>query len=119
MKEKNIYIGDWDNNEISGYGIIIEGKMRHIGYFIHDVKEGFGATFYVDQNFVLVGKWENNLIEGPALLINLSENNASNENNFESNNINTNNNTNNNANNDIKNEIIVGMCKGEIQIIPK
>lgn len=105
--EKKEYIGDWDNNEICGYGIILEGKMRHIGYFMHDLKEGFGATFYVDQNFVLVGKWENDLIEGPAILINLSENNT-NENNFLSNN------NSNNINSDINNEIIVGMCKGEI-----
>ena len=104
--DKKEYIGDWDNNEICGYGIILEGKMRHIGYFLHDIKEGFGATFYVDQNFVLVGKWENDLIEGPAILINLSENNEnSNENIMVQN---------NNTNNDTNNEIIVGMCKGEI-----
>ena len=113
FNERKEYIGDWDNNEICGYGIILEGKMRHIGYFMHDVKEGFGATFYIDQNFVLVGKWENDLMEGPAILLNLSENNnISNENIFESNN--NNNNLNNNANIDINNEIIVGMCKGEI-----
>ena len=110
--ERKEYIGDWDNNEICGYGIILEGKMRHIGYFMHDLKEGFGATFYVDQNFVLIGKWENDLIEGPAILINLSDN-INNENILESNN-NTNNNTNNNNQNSENNEIIVGMCKGEI-----
>ena len=102
--ERKEYIGDWDNNEICGYGIILEGKMRHIGYFMHDVKDGFGATFYVDQNFVLLGKWENDLIEGPAVLINLTEN-SSNENIFESN---------HNINFDNSTEIIVGMCKGEI-----
>ena len=101
------YIGEWDNNEISGYGIIIEGKMRHIGYFCQDVKEGFGATFYVDQNFALLGKWENNLIEGPAILVNLSENR--NDNIFS-----MNKNSNNNIKLDSNNEIIVGMCKGEI-----
>ena len=86
------YIGDWEDNEISGYGIIQEGKMRHVGFFKHNIKEGFGATFYVEQNFVLLGKWENDLIGGFAVLINLSENN-------------------NELNN---NEIIVGMNKGEI-----
>ena len=103
--EKKEYIGDWDNNEICGYGIILEGKMRHIGYFCHDVKDGFGATFYVDQNFVLVGKWESDLIEGPSVLINLSDN-SNNENNvFESK---------HNINFENSNEIIVGMYKGEI-----
>ena len=102
--DKKEYIGDWDNNEICGYGIILEGKMRHIGYFYHDVKEGYGATFYVDQNFVLLGKWEKDLIEGPAILINLAENNSR-ENAFEST---------HNINFDNNNEIIVGMYKGEI-----
>ena len=100
--EKKEYIGEWDNNEICGYGILLEGKMRHVGFFSHDVKDGFGSTFYIDQNFALLGKWENDLIEGPAVLINLSENNGS-EKIFR-----------NNNNFDMGNEIIVGMCKGEI-----
>ena len=101
--EQKEYIGEWDNNEISGYGIILEGKMRHVGYFLHNVKDGFGATFYVDQNFALLGKWENDLIEGPAILVNLSENNNT-DNILENNNINF----------DLGKETIVGMSKGEI-----
>ena len=89
------YIGEWEDNEISGYGIIHEGKMLHIGYFKHNLKEGYGTTFYEEQNFALLGKWESDLIEGSAILINLSENN-------------------NNGIIDINNEIIVGMTKGEI-----
>lgn len=86
--ENKLYIGEWDNNEISGYGIIHENKMLHIGYFKHNLKEGYGTTFYIDQNFVLLGKWEKDLIEGYAILINLYDND--------------------------NNEIIVGMYKGEI-----
>ena len=89
------YIGEWEDNEISGYGIIHEGKMLHIGYFKHNLKEGYGTTFYEEQNFALLGKWESDFIEGSAILINLSENN-------------------NNGIIDINNEIIVGMTKGEI-----
>ena len=73
--ENKEYIGDWEDNEISGYGIIREGKMLHIGYFKHNLKEGFGTTFYEEQNFALLGKWEKDLIEGSAILINLSEKN--------------------------------------------
>lgn len=89
------YIGDWDDNEISGYGIIHEGKMLHIGFFEHNLKEGFGTTFYEEQNFELLGKWEKDLIEGSAILINLTENNT-------------------NSILDLNNEIIVFMTKGEI-----
>ena len=89
------YIGDWLDNEISGYGIFHEGKMLHIGFFKHNLKEGFGTTFYEEQNLALLGNWEKDLIEGSAILINLSENNT-------------------NDIPDIHNEIIVGMTKGEI-----
>ena len=89
------YIGDWLDNEISGYGIFHEGKMLHIGFFKHNLKDGFGTTFYEEQNFALLGNWEKDLIEGSAILINLSENNSSDI-------------------PDMHNEIIVGMTKGEI-----
>ena len=93
--ENKEYIGEWEDDEISGYGIIREGKMWHVGFFKHNLKEGFGATFYVEQNFALLGKWENDLIEGCAILINLEENNH-------------------NGNVNLDNEIIVSMIKGEI-----
>ena len=93
--ENKEYIGEWEDDEISGYGIIREGKMWHVGFFKHNLKEGFGATFYVEQNFALLGKWENDLIEGCAILINLEENNH-------------------NGNINLDNEIIVSMNKGEI-----
>ena len=93
--ENKEYIGEWEDDEISGYGIIREGKMWHVGFFKHNLKEGFGATFYVEQNFALLGKWENDLIEGCAILINLEENNH-------------------NENVNLDNEIIVSMNKGEI-----
>ena len=93
--ENKEYIGEWEDDEISGYGIIREGKMWHVGFFKHNLKEGFGATFYVEQNFALLGKWENDLIEGCAILINLEENNHD-------------------GNVNLDNEIIVSMTKGEI-----
>ena len=93
--ENKEYIGEWEDDEISGYGIIREGKMWHVGFFKHNLKEGFGTTFYVEQNFALLGKWENDLIEGCAILINLEENNH-------------------NGNINLDNEIIVSMNKGEI-----
>ena len=93
--ENKEYIGEWEDDEISGYGIIREGKMWHVGFFKHNLKEGFGATFYVEQNFALLGKWENDLIEGCAILINLGENNHD-------------------GNVNLDNEIIVSMNKGEI-----
>ena len=69
--------------------------MLHIVFFKHNLKEGFGTSFQEEQNFTLLGKWEKDLIEGSAILINLSENNA-------------------NGILDIHKEIIVCITKGEI-----
>ena len=111
--EKKQYIGEWDNNELSGYGILINKNTKHIGYFAHNNKHGYGAYFFEDQ-YAILGKWDNDFIEGLAItiqLINLSQS---------SNNIiNTSNEYNNNTNS-ISNEIfnnniqIVKTYKGEI-----
>ena len=39
------------------------------------MKDGFGASFYEEQSYVLIGKWEEDLIEGPAILLPLDKNN--------------------------------------------
>ena len=88
--ESKEYIGEWKNNQICGYGMLIDGKICHLGYFEKDKKEGYGACFYNEINIVLIGRWEDDLTEGPAIIIDL------------------------NYNFDIDNEKIVGMCKGEI-----
>ena len=91
---KKEYIGDWENSEISGYGILLDGQVKHIGYFSHNMKEGFGADFYEEQSYVLLGKWKEDLAEGPAIVFTLNKN-SNNEFNLER-------------------ETIVGMYKGEI-----
>ena len=68
------YIGDWENNEISGFGILSENGIKYIGYFLHDKKEGFGANFYINKKFVLLGNWVNDLIEGFGVIFLLKDN---------------------------------------------
>ena len=92
---KKEYYGEWENNEISGYGILVDEQIRHIGYFSHYKKEGYGASFYEGESYVLIGKWKDDLLEGPAIYLQLDKNNSNN-------------------NNEIINEKIVGMFKGEM-----
>ena len=68
------YYGEINNNEISGYGILKEGKTKYIGYFKNDKKNGYGCIFYLEQLFSIVGYWENNNIGGPAIIFSLKEN---------------------------------------------
>jgi len=75
------YEGEWENNEISGFGILTENNIKHIGYFSHDKKEGYGASFYVNKNFALSGKWENDFNEGIAVIYSLNNKNNINLNN--------------------------------------
>ena len=67
------YEGEWENNEISGFGILTENNIKHIGYFSHDKKEGYGASFYIENKFVLLGKWINDIIEGIAVIFSLNK----------------------------------------------
>ena len=72
--DKKEYFGEWENNEISGFGILKEENTKHIGFFEHDKKHGYGASFYPNKSFVLLGKWENDLIEGPSIIFSLNNN---------------------------------------------
>lgn len=72
------YFGNWENNEISGFGIFTDGSVKYIGYFEHDQKHGYGANFYSEKSLVLLGKWENDLIEGPAIILPLDNMNVEN-----------------------------------------
>ena len=71
---KKEYFGEWNNNKISGFGILIEDNVKHVGYFEDDKKQGYGASFYPNQSFVLLGKWENDLINGPSMIYSLTNN---------------------------------------------
>ena len=71
--DKKEYYGEWDNNEISGFGILVEENVKHIGYFKNDKKNGYGASFYPEQSFVLIGKWEDDAIEGPSIILPLND----------------------------------------------
>lgn len=99
MSEEKIYLGNWENDEISGYGFFKEENLRHVGYFKHNIKEGFGATFYNEGNFAILGKWVNDLIEGFAMIINLPDNNSKKK---------------ENGNKEKKRDIVVEMNKGQI-----
>jgi len=95
FNNKNEYYGEWENNEMTGYGMFLDGQVRFFGYFEHNMKEGFGALFYEDQSYALLGKWEEDLCEGPSILIQLNKRK--------------------NKENVLENDnIIVGMYKGEI-----
>ena len=87
--DKKEYYGEWNNNEISGFGVLIEENVKHIGYFENDKKNGYGASFYPDESFVLIGKWEDDVLEGPSIILPLKiqeiHNNYTEEDNFNDN----------------------------------
>ena len=71
--EQKLYFGSWLNNELSGYGILIDGNTKYIGYFENNKKHGYGANFYNSKSAIL-GKWQNDLIEGYAIIIIINNN---------------------------------------------
>ena len=106
--EEEEYNGEWDNSELCGYGILKHKNTIHIGYFSHNNKNGYGANFFGTQ-FAILGKWENDNIEGFATIIPLIDLDQSN------NIINTHNEYNYNSNEEVDNNFqIVRTFKGEI-----
>ena len=96
----SIYKGDFKNDVKEGKGNLVlhsnkNNNLRHYGYFSHGIKEGYGASFYEDQGFVFVGKWEDDLVTGPSILLILDVEEK-------------------NAEKMLEKENIVGMYKGEI-----
>lgn len=102
FSNKKEYYGEWENNELMGYGMLLDGKVRHLGYFSHSIKEGYGVSFYEDQSCAFIGKWEEDLLEGPSILVYLNKKYDTNNNYYYSNKP------------IIEKEIIIGMYKGEI-----
>ena len=76
--EQKMYNGSWLNNELSGYGILIDGNTKYIGYFDHNMKHGYGANFYNSKSAIL-GNWRNDLIEGYAIIILINNNSDQNK----------------------------------------
>ena len=83
--------------------MLLDGQVRHFGFFSHNIKEGFGTSFYEEQLYILIGKWVNNLLEGPSILMNLNKKFNNSDNVYYYNNKAI-----------IEKENIVGMYKGEI-----
>ena len=79
--------------------ILTENNIKHVGYFSNDKKEGYGASFFIEKGFVLLGKWVNDKMEGVALIFSKNFNEDKNNINFDDN---------------IKNEKIVMMKEGNI-----
>ena len=94
ISSKKDYYGEWTNNEMNGYGMAHDNNLRYYGYFSHGIKEGYGASFY-EEGYVLVGKWEDDLVTGPSILMILDTKE-------------------NSADKMLEKENIIGMYKGEI-----
>ena len=82
------YIGEWENSEICGYGILIDENVKHIGYFKHNKKHGYGCTFHLNDGFCILGKWNEDKEENYGMIINVEDLENVNESNISSSNTN-------------------------------
>lgn len=53
--------------------MLIDNKIRYIGYFKNNVKNGYGANLFEEESYVLIGKWENDCTEGFCIFIPFEE----------------------------------------------
>lgn len=72
--DNRIYIGQWINNSMHGYGEFSwkDGK-KYAGYYTHDKKEGFGIYYWENPHRVYIGFWKGGKQEGVGKYINANE----------------------------------------------
>ncbi|CXI55229.1 conserved Plasmodium protein, unknown function [Plasmodium berghei] len=61
----NKFIGNWKNNKKSGLGLnIYLNKNIYYGYYINDMKSGYGNFIWNDSKSTYEGNWVNNYMQG-------------------------------------------------------
>ena len=66
-------VKDMEKEKCFQMELLIDGNNKYIGYLENNMKNGYGASFYNSQNAIL-GFWQNDLIEGYAILILINNN---------------------------------------------
>lgn len=64
------YTGEWKDNSLHGFGVLIKPGKKYQGYFANDKKNGLGIYTVGDEKKRLVGKFIDNEMEGLALQFN-------------------------------------------------
>ncbi|KEG03204.1 conserved Plasmodium protein, unknown function [Plasmodium vinckei vinckei] len=61
----NKFIGNWKNDKKSGLGLnIYLNKNIYYGYYINDMKNGYGNFIWNDSKSTYEGNWTNNYMQG-------------------------------------------------------
>ena len=74
FKDGRIFIGQWKNNVMNGYGEYhwIDGR-KYMGFYLNDKKEGFGVYVW-SENKAYYGFWKDGQQHGIGRYINKGEN---------------------------------------------
>jgi hypothetical protein len=77
--EEKIYEGQWHNNCLSGLGKFKNKNKLYkgilsltLGYFMNDRKHGYGINYDLINNTLIIGQWEENLIQGLSIYMSQS-----------------------------------------------
>lgn len=80
---KNSYEGEWDNDQVEGYGVYIwEKGQNYIGYWKNGKQNGQGLLLYQNKD-IYDGNWVENKKEGkgvPNIILNMIKGNIPQEN---------------------------------------
>jgi len=72
--ENKYYVGDWKDNNITGFGIFLNKDNKYIGHYFNNKKHGYGI-FLFNDNTKLIG----NLVEGHLVGLSLKYDNEDTE----------------------------------------
>ena len=63
-KGSKYYIGNWEENNIKGTGIIYNSNFYYEGDINNGIMQGYGYIFYYANKFFYKGEFKDNLLEG-------------------------------------------------------
>ena len=65
FKDGSYYKGEWKHNRMSELGeFTYPGEKTYFGYFVKDMKEGFGILIWYKEKKAFIGFWKNNRQSG-------------------------------------------------------
>ena len=66
MANKGVFMGQFEMNRKNGYGEYVKGNMMYIGFWVNDLKQGFGIEINKDDGVAKVGYWKKDKLWGVA-----------------------------------------------------
>lgn len=66
MDNEGVFMGQFEMNRKNGYGEFVKGNTMYIGFWVNDLRQGFGIEINKDDGVAKVGYWKKDKLWGVA-----------------------------------------------------